>query len=127
VDEAEKDSTGSLEPLVVGGDEVNKLYKLKSWFSIGEAANRLGAAIGEQVSGKDMLNLVLEGHIRLCWFTRHIPARPVALSSMICGKGYTSSILEGMSSVLPGFDEKFFSEQLWGIERWGCTSHSRCQ
>lgn len=57
---------------------MSKLYKLKEWFSLEDAAKRLSSGLGEPVGVDDVLQLVIEGHLPLSWFARHVPADRVA-------------------------------------------------
>ena len=59
---------------------MSKLYKLKEWFSLEDAAKRLSSGLGEPVGVDDVLQLVIEGHLPLSWFARHVPADRVAQS-----------------------------------------------
>jgi len=54
---------------------MKKIYKLKQWYSIDDAADRLSLTLGEEVSSPAVLELALEGHIRLHWFMRHVSAQ----------------------------------------------------
>lgn len=56
---------------------MRKLYKLKNWYSLEDAARRLTITLGEDVSVNDLLQLTLEGHLPLSWYARHIPAQEV--------------------------------------------------
>jgi len=56
---------------------VKKIYKLKNWYSIEDAAKRLSLTLGEDVNAAEVLELALDGQIRLFWFMRHIPAQEV--------------------------------------------------
>lgn len=67
---------------------MKKLYTLKSWFSLTDAAERLGAGLGETVTTNDVLQLVVEGHLSLSWYARHIPARRVAPYTALFGRGF---------------------------------------
>ena len=60
------------------GDPMSKLYRLKEWFSLEDAAKRLSSGLGEPVSLDDVLQLVVERHIPLSWYARHVPAERVA-------------------------------------------------
>ena len=44
---------------------MNKLFKLKKWVSLADAAKRLSATLGEDVSEADILRLALDGHLKL--------------------------------------------------------------
>lgn len=54
-----------------------KLYKLKEWFSLQDAAERLTLTLGEDVSVKDVIQLAIENHIKLSWHMRHVTAEEV--------------------------------------------------
>jgi hypothetical protein len=62
---------------------MSKLYKLKDWFSLEDAAKRLSSGLGEPVSSDDVLQLVVEGHISLSWYARHVPAERVAKACLL--------------------------------------------
>ena len=68
------------------------LYNLKDWFSLPDAAKRISIGIDEQISQDDLIQLILEGHLPLSWFIRHIPARRVAPFTLLFGKGFTPAI-----------------------------------
>ncbi|MFO1435500.1 MAG: hypothetical protein U1F34_03730 [Gammaproteobacteria bacterium] len=57
---------------------MSKLYKLKEWFSLEDAARRLSSGLDEPVSRDDVVQLVIEGHLPMSWFARHVPAEEVA-------------------------------------------------
>lgn len=67
---------------------MKKLYKLKSWFSLPDAANRLTASLGEDVSVADILQLIIEQQLPLSWYARHVSARLVAPFTSLWGKGF---------------------------------------
>ncbi|OUS34125.1 hypothetical protein A9Q94_17300 [Rhodobacterales bacterium 56_14_T64] len=54
---------------------MKKIYKLKQWYSIDDAADRLSLTLGEEVSSLAVLELALDGHISLHWFMRHVSAQ----------------------------------------------------
>lgn len=56
---------------------MKKIYKLKSWYSIEDAAMRLSLTLGEDVSAAEVLELALDGQIRLFWNMRHVSAQEV--------------------------------------------------
>jgi hypothetical protein len=62
---------------------MSKLYKLKEWFSLEDAAKRLSSGLGEAVTTDDVLQLVIEGHIPLSWYARHVPAERVAKACLV--------------------------------------------
>ncbi len=47
------------------GDAVNKLFKLKKWLTVPEAARRLAIVFGEEVTESDVLRLALDGYLKL--------------------------------------------------------------
>ena len=47
------------------GDAVKKLFKLKEWLTLNEAAKRLTVSFGEEISEVDCLQLALDGHITI--------------------------------------------------------------
>lgn len=67
---------------------MKKLHKLKNWFSLAEAATILGAKWGEPVTGDDVLQFALEGHLTLSLFANDLPARRVAPFTMLHGRGF---------------------------------------
>lgn len=56
---------------------MRKLDKLKSWYSLADAAKRLTLSLGEEISSSDMIELALEGQIELFWHLRHVDAQEV--------------------------------------------------
>ena len=51
---------------------MSKILKLKEWLTIEEAATRLSASAGEEVSGADVLRFALDGHLTLSvYFVNH--------------------------------------------------------
>jgi len=62
---------------------LSKLYNLKQWFSLEDAAKRLSSGLGEPVSSDDLLQLVVEEHIPLSWYARHVSAERVAKACML--------------------------------------------
>ncbi|RBP50764.1 hypothetical protein [Arenicella xantha] len=44
---------------------MSKLFKLKEWLTIAEAATHFSSAFGEQVEKKDIFRLALDGHLKL--------------------------------------------------------------
>jgi hypothetical protein len=58
---------------------VSKLFKLKKWLTVSEAARHLSIVFGEKVAKADVLRLALDGHLKLSVnFVNHARAR--------CGK-----------------------------------------
>ncbi|NVO57205.1 hypothetical protein HW561_15535 [Rhodobacteraceae bacterium B1Z28] len=56
---------------------MKKIYKLKQWYSIEDAASRLSLTLGEDVNSAEILELALDGHICLHWFMRYVSAQEV--------------------------------------------------
>ena len=67
---------------------MSKLHEFKSWYSISEAAARISSSVDEKVVTADLLQLVLEEHLRLSWYPRQVCARPVARFTFIWGQGF---------------------------------------
>jgi len=44
---------------------MSKLFTLKEWVTVGDAAKYLSVSLGEEVSNADVLRLALDGHLRL--------------------------------------------------------------
>lgn len=53
---------------------MNKIYKLKQWYSLSDAAKRLTQTLSESVEELDVLELAIEGHIQLHWYMRYVPS-----------------------------------------------------
>jgi hypothetical protein len=53
---------------------MRKLYKLKHWYSLEDTAERLTLTLSETVNVKDVLQLAVEGHLKLSWYMRHVAA-----------------------------------------------------
>lgn len=49
----------------VAGCEVSKVFKLKEWVTVPDAAKRLSITFGESVSESDVFRFALDGHLRL--------------------------------------------------------------
>lgn len=62
---------------------MSKLYKLKEWFSLDDTATRLCSGLGEPVSTVDVLQLIVEGHLPLSWYARHVAAERVGRACML--------------------------------------------
>ena len=50
-------------------------HKLKQWYSIEEASNRLTITLGEEILPKDIMDFVLNEHLPIFWYTRHVTAQ----------------------------------------------------
>lgn len=71
---------------------MSKLFKLKEWLTVPDAAKHLSIAFGEEVSEADVLRLALDGHLKLSVnFVNHAQAR--------CGR--VVNWMETKWSVLP--------------------------
>ncbi len=56
---------------------MNRLFKLKKWLTVPEAARHLSIVFGEEVNESDVLRLALDGHLKLSVnFVNHANARP---------------------------------------------------
>jgi hypothetical protein len=44
---------------------MSRLFKLKEWINVGDAAKRLSALFEENVTAADVLRLALDGHLKL--------------------------------------------------------------
>lgn len=53
---------------------MKKIFKLKQWYSLEEAADRLTLTLDETFNVKDVLQMGIEGHIKLSWYMRHVAA-----------------------------------------------------
>jgi len=47
---------------------MKKLYKLKTWYTLEEAAARLSLTLSEQIVENDVVQLAAQGDIPVCWF-----------------------------------------------------------
>lgn len=66
---------------------MRKLYKLKKWYSIEDAAKRLSITLGEPVEIQDVRQLMGDGHMAAYWNISHRPAREVAPATMLHSEG----------------------------------------
>jgi len=72
----------------------SKLFKLKEWLTVPDAARHLSIIFGEEVSEADLLRLALDGHLKLSvYFVNHAVAR--------CGKVVSHEEIESVFSNLP--------------------------
>lgn len=87
------------------GAGMSKLFKLREWLTIPEAAKRMSISFGEEVTEADVFRLALDGHLRLSVnFVNHAKAR--------CGK--PTAIEDGewfefpaeLVATLPGIPEE---------------------
>ncbi|WP_456412174.1 hypothetical protein [Thiolapillus sp.] len=98
---------------------MKKLYTLKSWFSLPDAAERLSAGLGEKVSVNDVLQLVIEELLPLSWYIRHVPARKVAPYTALRGRGYSPEFFQMQKLFFP--DKEFPQDQLIISDAWACV------
>lgn len=99
-------------------DEMSKLYKLKKWFSLEDAAKRLSSGLGESVTTADVLQLVVEGHIPLSWYARHVPAERVAKACLLNYLNPVRQFLEDGKA-----PEQYVGEVWWHGE-WAYRAHT---
>lgn len=57
---------------------MRKLYKLKKWYSLEDAATRLSLTLGEPVTVQDIRQLMADEHIAAYWNVHHLYAIEVA-------------------------------------------------
>lgn len=98
---------------------MSKLYKLKDWFSLEDATKRLSSSMGEPVTTEDLLQLVIEGHIPLSWYARHVPAERV---SRVC-------ILHFLNNPVRAFfdkdeEPKQYIGEVWWQGEWAYRAHA---
>ena len=97
---------------------MSKLYKLKEWFSLEDAARRLSSGLGEPVSSNDVLQLVIEGHIPLAWYARHVPAERVAKACVLL------YLLPGISAFDKDDGPCEYVGPVWWHGDWAYRSHT---
>lgn len=61
---------------------MSKLYKLKKWYSLTDAARRLTTTVGEEVTERDVRQLFVDRELPVSWILQHQPAAEVAA---MCG------------------------------------------
>ena len=80
---------------------MSKLFKLKEWLTVPDAARHLSIAFGEEVSEPDVLRLALDGHLKLSVnFVNHARAR----------RGKVVSWMETEWDILPCINKKAMRE-----------------
>ncbi len=79
---------------------MRKLYKLKNWYSLEDAAKRLTVTLEEDFSVNELLRMVIEGHVPLSWYMRHIPAREMAPYTKIWNWDKASQVLKKISGII---------------------------
>jgi hypothetical protein len=73
---------------------MSKVYKLREWLTLGDAARYLSAALGEDLSKADVIRLALDGYLHLSVnVLSPIPARKgsLVLASDRAGPGNSDS------------------------------------
>ena len=83
------------------GCDVGKLFKLREWLTFGDAAQHLSIIFGEDVKVADILQLALDGHLKLSVrFVNHARARRGRVVPIEDAEVFeVPSISEGKSSV----------------------------
>jgi len=56
---------GNFQPLGLTGDVVSKLFKLKEWVTVSDAARHLSQIVNEPVSEADLYQMALDGHLKI--------------------------------------------------------------
>lgn len=80
---------------------MSKLFNLKKWLSIEDAARHLSIAFGENITDADVLRLALDGHLRLSVdFVNHARAKHMRVIPI--GEARTVPSLDGKDTVLLG-------------------------
>lgn len=84
-------------------NQVKKMYKVKSWFSLKDAAARLSSGLGEEITVQDVLQLVIQGHLAVSWYTRQIFAQVVVpFTTLSAGEGWRALEAENPIRQLDG-------------------------
>jgi hypothetical protein len=91
---------------------MRKLYKLKKWYSIEDAAKRLSVTLGEPVEIQDVRQLMGDGHIAAYWNISSRPAREVALATIFHSEGDPLFDLTKSLGSLSDGCERFMTEKL---------------
>ena len=97
---------------------MKKLYALKGWFSLSDAAGRLSAGLGEQVTVADILQLVIEGHLPLSLYFLTAPALRVAPYTALYGRGFSTDFIGMLERFCP--ENKPPQDMLITSMRWEC-------
>lgn len=70
---------------------MTKLFKLKKWLTVPDAARHLSIVFGEEVREADLLRLALDGHLKLrVNFVNHARARCGEVASIEYAKNIAS-------------------------------------
>ena len=64
---------------------MKKIFKLKKWLSLGDAARRLSLICEEEITYKDIIQLCLDGELDVCWYFRYGWAREAAMYTSLIG------------------------------------------
>lgn len=88
---------------------MSKIFRLKKWLTLDEAADHLELALQESVSVVDLLRLAQDGHLTLSAnFVNHAPANP----------GVLVAVNEAKMLLVPLIDSQFSDEQKALIEQY---------
>ncbi|MFC1814395.1 hypothetical protein ACFL0M_00325 [Thermodesulfobacteriota bacterium] len=80
----------------------SKLFKLKEWLTVPEAAKHLSTIFGEEMSEADILRLALDGHLKLSvYFVNHATARRGKVVSYEEAEWYSTKSISMFNSLLP--------------------------
>lgn len=91
---------------------MRKLYKLKKWYSVEDAAKRLSLTLGEPIEVQDVRQLMGDGHIAAYWNISNRAAREVAPASILHSAGDPLfDLSKGLGSI-PDSCELFVTERL---------------
>ncbi|NBB88874.1 MAG: hypothetical protein GVX96_03675 [Bacteroidetes bacterium] len=86
---------------------MSKLFTLKDWYRLEDAAKRLRTTLNEDVSIEDLLQLAIENRLPLSWYARHVPFQQMILQTKIYRK---SESPEFMKDLFPEDCEVFYRE-----------------
>lgn len=67
---------------------MNKLYEYKNWYSINEAARRLSENCNTTIDRDSLIQLTIEGHIKLYWHIRRVSGQEVTLQTIKIKKDF---------------------------------------
>lgn len=73
---------------------LGKTYQLKNWYWLDDAAKRLSETLDQVLTTAEVLDLCIEGHLPLSWYTRGVSARKVAPYTLLVGRGFSSELVE---------------------------------
>ncbi|MDP6263817.1 MAG: hypothetical protein QGI68_20645 [Pseudomonadales bacterium] len=62
---------------------MNKLYRLKQWYTLEDTAKHLTISVGEEIEVNDIFHLVIEEHLALSWYMRGVLAVEVSPATYI--------------------------------------------